>query len=148
MISEHRTAAGSWIACGTALLMVVAGGCGDGEFPLAPAAGRVTLDGSPLTNAKVMFTPIAEGDSVRSGKAAFGRLNADGRFTLGTHRKGDGAVVGEHWATIISLDESKQARFDRIAVTSQRMRVVAGEKNDFAIALTESDVRRFGSQRR
>lgn len=121
-------------------------GCNQYEFPMAKASGRVRLDGQPLTNAKVMFAPVAAEGATVAGKAAFGRLDVDGRFTLGTFVEGDGAVVGEHWVTVVNLDESKGA-FDRITVPGNRFSVTASGPNEFSIELTIPMMRQFASGR-
>lgn len=53
--------------------LVLAAGCGSH----ATVAGTVTLDGAPLPNATVVFTPADGG-----GAPAYGTTGPDGRFTL------------------------------------------------------------------
>src|SRR5688500_17796317 len=67
-------------------LTAFASGCGKSPYDLAPVHGKVTLNGEPLTNAKVMFAPIAKSESRKSGKPAFGVLQPDGTFVLGTDK--------------------------------------------------------------
>jgi hypothetical protein len=38
-------------------------GCGGGEVPRAAVSGNVTLDGKPLEEGVILFTPLAEGPS-------------------------------------------------------------------------------------
>ena len=59
------------LACLASLVLLV--GCG-GNPDLADVKGVVTLDGQPLPNAFVMFTP--EG----SGTVSFGQTGDDGNF--------------------------------------------------------------------
>lgn len=124
-------------------------GCSRSPYELAPVEGRVTIDGTPLTNARVMFAPIAAGDNRNSGKPAFGTLDPDGRFVLATYHDNDGAVVGEHWVTLISTADAANARstkhrpFDRLAYP-KKVSVAAGQANQVEIALTAADVARFG----
>ncbi len=135
-------------------------GCdGAPPYQLAPAHGHVTLDGQPMTGAKVMFAPVAKGGSIKSGRPAFGMLRADGAFTLGTYAPEDGAVVGEHWVTVIRMPAERGrmpgartsvqpasesiAAWDRI-VYPQKLTVAADRKNDFAIPLTSDIIARYG----
>ena len=67
-------------------------------MPLAKVAGSVTMDGQPLTNAKVTFLP-------QVGPAASGELDEEGRFELSTYRPGDGAVLGIHTAIVTPISQ-------------------------------------------
>ena len=51
--------------------------------------GTVTLDGEPIGNVSVAFTP-------ESGRPAAGATDAAGHFELSTFDAGDGAVLGKH----------------------------------------------------
>jgi len=90
LIGNRRVAHGA-LAC--VLLAVV--GCGTkGPVP-APVSGTVTLDGKLIPNAAVMFVPQF------SGQPAHGLTDQEGRFALGTLKKGDGAMEGKYQVTII-----------------------------------------------
>jgi hypothetical protein len=124
-------------------------GCSSSEFELAPVTGQVTVDGQPFTQGKVMFAPVASGESRQAGRPAFSRLGADGSFALGTYEAEDGAVVGEHWVTVIYI-EPKDAvpaapapAFSRVAVP-QKVTVVAGQDNRIDIALTRALIAKYG----
>ena len=73
------------------LLLGATGGCGG--VRLVPVAGEVKLDGVPVADCAVMFSPVA------GGPAASGTTDAQGRFTLNTMNRA-GAVPGEHSVTI------------------------------------------------
>jgi len=134
-------------------------GCNKPPYDLAPARGHVTLDGKPLSAAKVMFAPIANGESIKSGKPAFGLLDSDGAFILGTYSPEDGAIIGEHWVTIIRMpaernqmpgnDSAKSGSgvpktgWDRV-MFPQPLTVSADGENDFKIALTSEIVIQHG----
>lgn len=68
-------------------------GCGDGLPQRAPVAGSVTFNGQPVSEGTVTFFPTA-------GRAALGKIQADGTFRLTTYDEGDGALLGEHRVTI------------------------------------------------
>ncbi len=82
------------------LVVVVLTGCGPGGPQLAPVEGVVTLDGTPLEGATVLFHP-AEG-----GKPATGTTDAQGKFTLITRNLGEGAQVGMN---NVSVSKEKKA---------------------------------------
>lgn len=140
------------------LAMIVATtGCGKAPYDLAPVRGKVTLDGKPLTQAKVMFAPRAQGQSHKAGKPAFGVLQPDGTFVLGTYEPEDGAVVGDHWVTVIRMSDSPgkhsapgQAKPTKPAPTWERVifpktqTVVASEDNEISIELTSEIIARHG----
>ena len=140
---------------GVALLLLAVVGCGGAPYDVAPAGGRVTLDGEPFTGASVMFAPVAT-DSYKVGKPAFARLEPDGAFELSTYGRNDGAVVGEHRVTLYrihgeteqrkpgkpSLDDLKRKRpsgpletWEEVAVPGKIV-VSADRENSFEIELT------------
>lgn len=65
----------------------------------ANVSGVVKLDGKPLSLGLVIFTP-------ELGRAATGPIQADGSYTLGTYKPGDGALVGKHCVTVLAREES------------------------------------------
>ncbi len=67
-------------------------GCGGG-LELAPASGKVTLDGQPLADAAVTFVPV------EGGPVASGVTDEQGNFSVNTTNK-PGAVPGEHHVTV------------------------------------------------
>ena len=73
------------------LLLVV--GCNDGPN-LAPVTGTVTVNGAPLPQAGVTFTPM------EGGRPAWATTDQQGQFQLTTLSNGDGALVGEHLVTV------------------------------------------------
>lgn len=94
-----------------ALLMALSVGCGSS----APATvtGTVTLDGDPVEDALVMFTPLT------GGRPAAGRTDAQGKYELVYSRSSDGAGLGEHQVEITTADELEQD--DGIEVIPERI---------------------------
>lgn len=128
-----------------ALFAVV--GCGPGhDYELAPVRGTVAVAGSPLTAGRVMFAPVAAAGSLKSGKPGFGDLQPDGSFVVSSYSEGDGAVVADHWVSVIAnTDEAKRQLDGASRVTyPKRLTVATGEENVFAIELSAEDVKRFG----
>ena len=72
-------------------VLLAAAGCG-GKPELVPVRGRITLDGQPVKEVVVTFSPI--GDT--QGNGAMGCTDVEGRFTLTDVRGSAGARVGEY----------------------------------------------------
>lgn len=72
-------------------------GCGGGKpYKLATVSGTVTLDGEPVANAEVYFEPQPVDDNINVGPSSIGTTDSQGKFTLTTRFKEEGAVVGPH----------------------------------------------------
>jgi hypothetical protein len=79
------------------LLAAALCGCGS-DLDLGEVQGVVKLDGKPLPNAVVTFTPKG------GGPAGVGKTNAEGEYQLMTVDQ-LGAVIGEHTVSIIAVPE-------------------------------------------
>ncbi len=141
-----------WVCVSVTVAVLL--GCNEAPFPVAPVSGKVTLDGRPLTQGKVMFAPVRTASNIEVGKPAIGVIQRDGSFVLTTYRNGDGAVVGEHWVTVFGperhtvLSNSANAAddtpvappvFERLSVADRQL-VRADTKNTIDISLTTTDV--------
>lgn len=92
------------------LLCLVIVGCSQGPTdtpPLARVKGTVTLDGKPLTQGSVQFTP--DKNRGTTGRMALGNINEDGTFELMTIRADDGAQVGYH---LVAIESYETTAFD------------------------------------
>lgn len=76
-----------------AVLLFSAGGCGSGgaSLPTVDAGGSVTLAGTPVEGATVVFSPTETG-----GRAATAQTDSTGAFVLSTLRPEDGALAGSY----------------------------------------------------
>jgi hypothetical protein len=74
-------------------LMALSVGCSKGGPQFATASGIVTLDGKPVAEAGVMFTPV------QGGPVASGTTDENGRFSLRTLST-NGALIGEHQVSV------------------------------------------------
>jgi hypothetical protein len=81
-----------------ALLLLI--GCGPSGPKTAPVKGTITYKGAPVPQGTIMFQPD-------SGPAATAEIN-NGAYVLKTFRDGDGAVLGNHKVTVISLANQKE----------------------------------------
>lgn len=88
-----------------ACLLAACIGCSGAAGPqTGRVSGRITLNGKPLAGANVNFD-LKEGKSPR---VATGVTDSDGRYTLSTFGKDDGAVLGKHvvWITMPQKGEA------------------------------------------
>lgn len=74
-------------------MLGMAVGCSRGGPEFAAAGGLVTLDGTPVSGAGVMFTPRG------GGPVASATTDETGHFSLRT-LSNDGALVGEHQVSV------------------------------------------------
>lgn len=74
-----------------AILCVLLCGCGGGPG-LVPVEGRVLLDGRPVREVVVTFTPLDE----TPGSGSIGSTDAEGRFALTDVRGSPGVYVGTY----------------------------------------------------
>jgi|SoiMethySBSTD1v2_1073268.scaffolds.fasta_scaffold1329876_2 hypothetical protein len=118
-------------------------GCGQSGFNVAPVHGTVTANDKPLFQGRVMFAPSAKGENIQPGKPAWGDIDKNGNYRLSTFAPNDGAVIGDHWVTVINSSEELPdgvPEFSRI-VLPKRMAVVAGKDNQLDIKLTSKTIK-------
>ncbi|HBO45018.1 MAG TPA: hypothetical protein DD670_14025, partial [Planctomycetaceae bacterium] len=80
-----------------AVALMVTTGCGDGRPKRVPVSGQVLIDGQPLKYGFIRLEP-------KGNRSATGEIGPDGRFTLTTFEKDDGAVPGTHPAMILAAE--------------------------------------------
>lgn len=126
------------------MVMFTVVGCGGGDgVDLVPVEGTVTLDGQPLPDAWVTFSP-------ELGRPSSGKTDSEGRYRLQYTPDARGAVPGKHHVTIStfvepdsdSSDSEKQAgKPERIPEkfnkkTTLTVDLVAGKREPRDFALT------------
>ena len=80
-------------------------GCNGGDAEMAPVTGTVTMNGQPVTGVFVKFQPNAlPGETSAPTRAAMADVDSEGRYELSTNVKGDGAAVGAHTVTVVSVN--------------------------------------------
>ncbi len=85
--------------------LLLTAGCGGSAYSTAPVSGQVTLDGEPVENATVTFTPI--GGASELGPGSTGRTDAAGNYSLElVGEESPGAIVGTHRVTMAVRDEA------------------------------------------
>jgi len=92
------------------LIVVPVIGCSDGRLRTEPVTGVVTLDGEPLADATVRFSPKVEGE----GAPGFARTNERGEYRLQTMQGNPdaGTLPGEYAVTVVKYREVPTGRRD------------------------------------
>jgi len=80
--------------------LLASAGCGSGRPKTVPVTGVVTLDGNVVEGAAVKLSPKA------GGHPAIGTTDKEGKFTLKTFEKDDGALLGEHLVSVSKVEMS------------------------------------------
>ena len=75
---------------------VALAGCGGSRT--TPVEGVILLDGKPLANAAVQFTPQGE-----SGRDATGQTDQNGQFSMSTFKPKDGVLPGDYKVIVAPL---------------------------------------------
>jgi hypothetical protein len=124
-------------------------GCHRSPYTVAPVHGKVTVDDKPVTQATLMFAPISSGEETNPGKPAFGTIESDGVYHLTTFAKNDGAVIGDHWVTILGIKNLPEGipEFDRLSYPT-KIRVSAGHDNEVDIKLTTALIKKLKGDNR
>ena len=117
----------SFLAAGLVALAL----CGCSSPLMAPVKGRVMVNGTPVKNAAVTFSPSGAPGQKETGKPGTGFTDEDGRFQLSTFSNYDGALVGTH-AVLVTLDDTNPAKCKR--EKSLTLEVKSGS-NDFTIEM-------------
>ena len=79
-----------------ALAALLLAGC-DGRPRRVPVAGKILIDGKPLTSGFVQMVPA-------DARPAYGKIQPDGSFRMTTFDEDDGCVPGEHKVTVIAYE--------------------------------------------
>ena len=72
-------------------------GCSDGRPRRVPVSGQVLIDGQPLTVGTIRVIPT-------DARAATGRIDSAGRFSLMTFDRDDGCVPGTHGVEVTAYE--------------------------------------------
>lgn len=132
--------------------LVLLVGCGSAEPDkkgTAPVTGKVTYEGQAVTGGTLLFSPIAEGSSNKSGKTGTATIKSDGTYVMTTYSEGDGAVIGQNRVLFnppspqapSSTDgahaESKPSPYDGLVAKTAQVSVAKG-KNTIDIELVKA----------
>jgi hypothetical protein len=94
--------------------MLLAAGCGDNSG-LSQVRGRVTLDGQPLAEATVLFTPV------EGGSTSIGKTNSAGEYALAYAADKWGTEPGPHQVWISTATSGDADSHPPLAPTVERV---------------------------
>jgi hypothetical protein len=94
--------------------MLLAAGCSDNSG-LSQVRGRVTLDGQPLADATVLFTPVA------GGSTSIGKTDSAGEYSLAYSPDKWGAEPGPHQVWISTASSGDADSDPPLAPTIERV---------------------------
>jgi hypothetical protein len=125
--------------------LALVNGCNRSAYEVAPVHGVVTVDGKPLFQGKVMYAPVAVAGGKDPGRPAWGNIASDGAYRMSTYSPGDGAIIGEHWVTIVNSKEELPDDVPEFArfIVPTKFKVVPGTDNKIDIALTSETIEEF-----
>jgi hypothetical protein len=101
----------------SATLLVLCAGCGDGGPPLGRVEGVISVDGVPLTNAKLTFMP-------ETGTTSYGATDKNGKYSLMFTDTKHGAMLGKH---IVEIEVSRMSKAEAAELKAQGIEV--GQSN-------------------
>ncbi|MFT5304207.1 MAG: hypothetical protein ACI87E_001671 [Mariniblastus sp.] len=104
-----------------AAISLLAIGCAESKYEAV--SGKVTANGEPVPNVRLVFTPMVVGENHNPGPYSMGLTNEDGIFKLKTRYDEPGAVAGPHkvgfeWADV---------DFDSMSTLNEELGEVQGD---------------------
>lgn len=81
------------------LMIIGLAGCGTSNPATYPVTGTVTFNGKPLAGANIGFSATDE-----NTRGAIGVTDSEGKYSLTTFEKGDGAMAGTFKVTVSKFD--------------------------------------------
>ena len=141
-----------WSLLGISTFLCAA--CRDGtRKPVYPVQGQVLLDGQPVPQAQVVFHPLGEKDP--GAVRPTGQAGPDGKFTLSTYGRQDGAPAGEYAVTVQlwlsnATKESEEGdesfasnqlppQYGKVKTSTLKVRIKEGENQLPAFQLTNEE---------
>ncbi|WDI43298.1 carboxypeptidase-like regulatory domain-containing protein [Bremerella sp. P1] len=120
----------------TILLILAAAslGCGSGEptlipgrSPTIPVQGKITLEGTPIEGATVMFF------SEKLKITSYGKTDATGQYELTTYEPGDGAPIGRYQVSVKKTEQKiiKESDHPALPPKSQTSELLPPQYSDY-----------------
>ena len=108
-------------------------GCGGSGENLSNVTGTITMDGEPLANALVQFTPV------EGSRMAAGRTDEDGRYELIFGRNAEGALPGEYVVRVSTYLElpKEDSDTDEAIITPESVPVTYNIQSDLKATVTD-----------
>jgi len=109
-ISPERKLSGQHLLIVIAAMLGFMSGCGSsGDNPdLGRVQGVVTLDGKPVANAEISFSPV------NGERYSIGKTDERGHYSLSFSANDSGAAVGEHVVKILSEEADLETSEDPV----------------------------------
>lgn len=85
------------------VLYTTISGCSNRRPTRIPVSGQVLFDGKPFTFGYVRFVP-------KGARQASGKLDGQGRFTLGSYAEDDGVVPGTHPVEVVISESASPTK--------------------------------------
>jgi hypothetical protein len=134
---RHAVITGGRALIAISAISLVALGCGDGRPTRVPVAGRVTIDGQPVTRGAISFMPV------NGPRPAGGQLDSEGKFVLTLYEKGDGVPEGKYRVAVTGVEyigETAQKwhapkRYSSVETSELKVNI-DGPQEDLVIDLT------------
>jgi len=95
------------------LLLLACAGCSSGGPEIASVSGRVTMDGKPLANATVVFTP-------ENGRPAGAKTDENGNYVLNFSEGRRGAIPGPNTIYITTIRDPEQDENGKVVVPGSK----------------------------
>jgi hypothetical protein len=120
---------------GLAAAVVVLAGCG-GPDNIGRVSGRVTLDGQPLPDALVQFSPV------NPGVPSNGTTDRDGKYELYYTREHKGAEIGEHLVKVSTYRPGDPDANPPVPESPEKVpaKYAAGEKHEVKAGRNTIDI--------
>lgn len=136
----------AWTSIGLVTLAMFAAGCGSDTPEMATVKGSVVLNGEQVPGGRVMFSPLAMGETTSAaGRSAVGLVDEFGYFELMTYAPGDGVVVGKHSVLYYQPegdDEEERAEID-VFFTGKKLFVPADAQQEIVAGTNQIEVEVF-----
>lgn len=115
------------------LLLAVVGlvGCG-GDANLGTVTGTITLDGQPVSDATVNFSP-------KSGSPSNGRTDSAGKYELSFSRSKKGAEIGEHTVRITTYRKANPDAETPVAAVPEKIPAKYNSKTELKKTVTSGN---------
>ena len=115
-----------------------------GRLKTVPVSGSITLDGSPVEGATVMFC------APNLKLTAYGKTDAAGAYQLTTYEQGDGAPVGHFKVTIRKQEHEVTGKSDHPALPPESrsldrlpLKYAESETSGLAVDIAEGNPNTF-----
>ncbi|QDT52226.1 hypothetical protein Pan44_02350 [Caulifigura coniformis] len=119
----------NWLLSSLALALLA--GCDNGPV-VSSVKGTVSLDGRPLPNATLVFTPEA------GGRSSLGRTDDNGLYNLLFTPGKEGALVGDMRVRITVAEEYQDSR-DRTHIRPEKVPAKYNEKSELVVTVEPKD---------